>query len=297
MEYLQVTKNVAYIPGAVNVGIIRNGNEVLLIDTGLDKDNGRKTLRLLENHNLTLKGIINTHSHADHFGGNAYLVRNTEAEVYAPNIESGIIQNPLLEPIYLFHGATPIRNLRNKFVLADPSPVNHIIKPGKQSILGLEIEIISLPGHSFNQIGVKFDDILFCADTVFSERVIEKYRIPVVQDVGKQLVTLEKIQEINCTLFVPSHTKPVNDIAILANKNLDTTNRIIADIKNLLNKPKTTEQIQYELSKKYGLNLNVVQQYYLIQMTMMAYLGFIYDSMTAEIKMKDNQLFWSILDC
>ena len=296
MDYVEVTENVGYIPGAVNMGVIRNGEDALLIDTGLDKDNGRKTLRLLEEQGLRLKAIINTHSHADHFGGNAYLTRNTEAKVYAPSIESGIIQNPLLEPIYLFHGANPIRNLHNKFVLAKPSPVDHIIEPGKISIIGLELEIIALPGHSYNQIGVKFDNILFCADTVFSERVIDKYRIPVVQDVGTHLKTLESLRGMKCKLFVPAHTKPTEDIKPLVEKNLNTTKSIIADIKKLLKEPKTTDQVQLELGKQYGLDLNVIQQYYLIHMTIMAYLGYLYDSKQAEIKLENNLLYWSNID-
>ncbi len=296
MDYVEVTENVGYIPGGVNVGVIRNGEEAILVDTGLDKDNGRKTLRLLEEKGLTLKAIINTHSHADHFGGNAYLARNTGAEVYAPSVESGIIQNPLLEPIYLFHGANPIRNLHNKFVLADPSPVDHVIEPGELSIIGLESEIISLPGHSYNQIGVKYDNVLFCADTVFSERVIDKYRIPVVQDVGEHLKTLEKLRKMECALFVPAHTGPTEDIKPLVDKNLATTNNIIADIKTLLREPKTTEMVQSGLGKLYGLDLNVVQQYYLIHMTIMAYLGYLYDSKQTEIRLEDNLLYWSILD-
>ena len=296
MDYVQVTEKVGYMPGAVNIGVLRNRNNALLIDTGLDKDTGKKILRLLEEHGLTLKAIINTHSHADHFGGNNYLTRNTKAEVYAPRIESGIILNPLLEPIYLFHGATPIRNLQNKFVLAKPSPVDHFIELGNQSIIGLDLEIIALPGHSFNQIGVKIDDILFCADTVFSERVIDKYRIPVVQDVKNHLETLERLKEMECCLFVPAHTKPTKDIQPLVHKNIQTANNIIADIKELLKEPKTTEQVQSELGMQYGLDLNVVQQYYLIHMTIMAYLGYLYDSRQVEIEMEDNLLYWSILD-
>ena len=76
MDYVEVSEHTGYIPGAVNIGVLRNGNEVILIDTGLDKDSGRKTRRLLEEHGLQLKAIINTHSHADHFGGNAYYLAN-----------------------------------------------------------------------------------------------------------------------------------------------------------------------------------------------------------------------------
>jgi glyoxylase-like metal-dependent hydrolase (beta-lactamase superfamily II) len=290
-----VTEHVGYIAGGVNIGVIRNGEEVLLVDTGLDKDSGRKTLRALEDEGLKIKAIINTHSHADHFGGNAYLVRSTGAKVYASSVEAGIIQNPLLEPVYLFHGAYPIHNLHNKFVLADPSPVDEIVEPGKLKVIGLELEIVHLPGHSFNQIGVRYDDVLFCADTVFSERVIDKYRIPVVQDVGNHLKTLGMLKEMSCSLFVPAHTSPTEDVKPLVDKNLDTTNSIINDIKELLREPMTTEMIQSNLGKQYGLDLTVVQQYYLIHMTIMAYLGYLYDSKQVVIRLENNLLYWSLV--
>lgn len=296
MKIKKVTDNVGYILGGVNMGVITNNHEAVLIDTGLDKDNGRKTLRVLEEEELELKAIINTHSHADHFGGNAYLTRNTDAIVYAPSLESGIIQNPLLEPVYLFHGANPISNLHNKFVLADASPVDHILEPGKLSIIGLALEFIPLAGHSFNQVGVQIDDILFCADTVFSRRVIEKYKIPVVQDVGNHLKTLEKLKNMEYRLFVPAHTKPTDDLSELIDLNMETTYSILTDIKKILCEPKTTEGVQSELGAKYGIDLSVVQQYYLIHMTIMAYLGYLYDSKQADITIRDNRLYWSILD-
>ncbi|MBT4424834.1 MBL fold metallo-hydrolase [Candidatus Bathyarchaeota archaeon] len=294
MELVGVTDNVAYIPGAVNIGVLRNGKRCTVIDTGLDKNSGRSIRKVLEAEGLKLEAIINTHSHADHFGGNDYLARNLNAEVYVPAIESGIIQNPILEPIYLFHGATPIRNLRNKFVLAKPSPVDHIIGPGKLEVIGLDLEIIPLPGHCFNQIGVLVDNVLFCADTVFSERVINKYKIPVVQDVGRHLDTLEKLRVMEHNLFVPAHTKPVEDIKGLVTKNLSTTYGILDDIKRILEEPKTTERLMSKLCTDYELDLTIVQQYYLIHMTIMAYLGYMYDEKQIDIEMEENLLRWKI---
>lgn len=292
MELEYVSEDVAYIPGAVNIGVIIDEGRATLVDTGLDRDSGRGIRKLLAERGIEVAAIINTHSHADHFGGNDYLVRNTGATVYAPAVESGIIQNPILEPVYLFHGAAPIRNLRNKFVLAKPSPVDHIIEPGKLEIIGLEVEIIPLPGHCFNQVGVLVDDVLFCADTVFSERVIDKYRIPVVQDVGSHLETLDKLKVMECNKFIPGHTRPVEDIRGLVAKNIATTRGIIDDIKALLDEPKTTERVMSELCTSYGLDLTVVQQYYLIHMTIMAYLGYLYDEKQIDIKMEGNLLRW-----
>ncbi|MBN2336558.1 MBL fold metallo-hydrolase [Candidatus Bathyarchaeota archaeon] len=293
MELKRITGDVAYIPGAVNIGVIVNEGKATLVDTGLDRDSGRNIRKVLEAEEIQITAIINTHSHADHFGGNDYLVRNTGAEVYAPTVEAGIIQNPLLEPIYLFHGAAPIRNLRNKFVLAKPSPVHHILEHGKATVDGRELEIVPLPGHSFNQIGVLVEDVLFCADAVFSERVIEKYRIPVVQDVGSHRETLKTLRETSHRMYVPCHTKPTEDITALADRNLGVVESISADILGLLNEPKTVSEIQSELCTGYGLDLDVVQQYYLIHTTLMAYLGFLYEEGRASIRLEGNTLRWA----
>jgi glyoxylase-like metal-dependent hydrolase (beta-lactamase superfamily II) len=294
MSMEHVTERVAFVPGAVNVGVIKSGGEAAVVDTGLDKDSGRAIRKALEDEGLTLKAIINTHSHADHYGGNDYLTRNLGAEVYAPEVEAGIIANPILEPLYLFHGAAPIGSLRNRFVMAKPSPVHHVLQPGKATIIGRELEIVPLPGHSPNQVGVLADGVLFCADTVFSERVIDKYRVPVVQDVGSHLETLKRLMNTRHGLYMPSHTEPVGDIRPLAQLNLDATNRILEDVYGALAELKTSEQVQAELCTLYGLDLDVVQQYYLVHTTVMAYLSHLHETKRIKAELKGNNLYWTV---
>ena len=48
MELKRITEDVAYIPGAVNVGVIINEGRATLVDTGLDRDSSRNIRRLLE---------------------------------------------------------------------------------------------------------------------------------------------------------------------------------------------------------------------------------------------------------
>ncbi|MBD3206776.1 MBL fold metallo-hydrolase [Candidatus Bathyarchaeota archaeon] len=295
MEIEYVKEDIGFIQDAVNIGVIKNGSEAILVDSGLDKDTARDIRKTVEEEGLSIAAIINTHSHADHFGGNDYFVRNLGAKIYAPEIESGIIQYPILEPVYLFNGANPINNLRNKFVLAKPSPVDYVIHPGKLEINGIKIDIIPLPGHSFNQMGVLFQDVLFCADSLFSERVINKYRIPVLHDTGSQLKTLNKLEHMTHSFYVPSHTKPTNDLSRLISVNRGVVEQIIDDIRVLLVDPLSTEEVNMALCNRYDLELPSVQQFYLIQMTLMAYLGYLKEKREIGVEVKGNRLRWNLI--
>jgi len=285
-------EGVGVIEGRVNLGVVWRGDRAVMVDSGLDRDSARKALRVLEGEGLQLVAVVNTHSHADHFGGNSYLVGRTGAEVWAPRLEAAIIQNPLLEPIYLFHGANPVKALRNRFVLAKPSPVHKVFDGGPLGLEGFGLEAVPLPGHSFNHTGIKVGDVLFCGDAVFSRRVVEKYKIPVVQDVGAHLKSLEKLCKMDVRLFVPSHAKPVEDIKPLARFNLKTTERIAGDVLALVEEPRTVEEVHSLLATRYGLDTQVAQQWFLLHTTFMAYLGYLEESGRVRIQLEGNQLKW-----
>ena len=73
-ELVQVGENTFYMDCPSKVGFYRTGgNEVVIIDSGNDKDAGKKIRKILDAQGWQLKAIYNTHSHADHVGGNQYL--------------------------------------------------------------------------------------------------------------------------------------------------------------------------------------------------------------------------------
>ncbi|MDC7239158.1 MAG: MBL fold metallo-hydrolase, partial [Spirochaetales bacterium] len=61
--------------GPTNIGFIVTGNSTVLVDSGNDKESGRKLNKLLKEREWILKAVLNTHSNADHIGGNDYLQR------------------------------------------------------------------------------------------------------------------------------------------------------------------------------------------------------------------------------
>src|SRR5690348_12342527 len=130
-------------PGGVNVGVLRgDGGRLVLIDAGLNETSAKKALKAArEEAGGEVVAIVTTHAHADHFGGNAAIVKRTGAQVYAPVFDEAFLRYPLLQPIALYGGADPLDTLRGNFLLAEPSPVDVVIEPGPLVIAGIEMEI------------------------------------------------------------------------------------------------------------------------------------------------------------
>ena len=73
-----------------------------------ERDERRKALKTVrEELGGEVVAILTTHAHADHFGGNAIVVKRTGAAVYAPAFDEAVLRYPLLQPALLFAGADP----------------------------------------------------------------------------------------------------------------------------------------------------------------------------------------------
>lgn len=294
MDLVKLTESVSYIPNTTNIGVIKTNSGVILIDSGFDDDTGKKILKCLQKEGLSLKVIINTHSHADHFGGNSYLREKTGALVYAPEIEASMIQHPIFEPFYLFSGAYPISDLKNKFVMAKPSPVEYFI--GKQekhlTVCETDIKIIPLPGHALNQIGVEKDGVFFCADSVFSGSVLEKHKIPFCVDTVAQRNTLEFLRESSYNIYVPSHGEPVHNIVQTANIYTGLINDVEKYSLEILSERMTGTRYLKEICSRFDIDIRTVQQYHLMNTIALAYLGSMHSQGLIEYILEENTLYW-----
>ncbi len=118
--------------GPTNLGlyVFRQGdaNRAVLIDSGGDEDAGRRILRECERLGVELSTVINTHSNADHCGGNAFLSRRSGCAIAATEMEAVFLNYPQLEPSFL-SGSFPQKALRNKFLMAQPSRANCLLEP------------------------------------------------------------------------------------------------------------------------------------------------------------------------
>ena len=287
-ELIQVAENSYYIQCPAKIGIYKlNEREVCLIDTGNDKDAGKKVKKVLDANGWTLKAIYNTHSNADHIGGNQYLQKQTGCKIYAPGIECDFTNHPILESSYLYGGCPP-KDLRHKFLVAQESRVEYLT----EEVLPEGLEMISLPGHFFDMVGFRTkDDVVYLADCLSSKETLDKYQISVLYDVESYLKTLEMVKTMKAKMFVPSHAEPTEDISELAQYNIEKVHEIAAKIIEICKEPKSFEVILQTLFTEYNLKMTF-EQYVLVGSTVRSYLAWLKDNGRLDVIFEDNKLLW-----
>lgn len=287
-ELIQLSEHDYYIECPAKIGLIRiSDRDVVLIDSGSDKDAGKKVYRILENNGWTLKAIYNTHSHADHIGGNHFLQEKTGCEIYAKGMECTYSNFPVLEPIGLY-GGLPFRELKNKFLMAQGSKV----LPLEEKVLPDNIQLLELPGHCFEMAGfLTKDGTAFIADSVSSEETLAKYGIGYLWDVESALQTLESLLTVPAGRFVPSHAPVTEDIEALARLNIKKITEVKERLLEMCSTPVTFEKLLKRIFDQYTMKMTV-QQYVLIGSTVRSYLSCLYSQGKVSYEFCDNEMYW-----
>ncbi len=287
-ELIQVGAKTYYIASPSKVGIYcLENNTVCLIDSALDKEAAKRVYRVLQENNWTVSMIINTHSHADHIGGNAFFQEKTGCPIYCAGTDRMFVLHPELESSYLF-GGYPCKDLRNKFLSAQKS----IAKELTDNVLPMGLETIRLDGHAFSHIGIKTsDDIWFLGDAITTEDIIRKYHVVFLVDVAKTFESLEKIKTLKANLFVPSHGTVSEKIIDLASINIAKMHEIISTILYICKEPTSTEIVIQKIFNHYNLTMTFAQNV-LVGSTIRSYLSYLYDEGKLQTLFEKNLLVW-----
>lgn len=287
-ELIQISEKCYYINCPAKIGVyVEDGEHVYLVDSGNDKDAGRKVRQILDKNGWHLVAILNTHSNADHIGGNRYLQGQTGCKIYSGGIEAAFTKYPVLEPSFLY-GGYPCKDLRHKFLMAQESEVTDFSDAG----FPRRIEVIPLPGHFFHMVGFRMpDNVVFLADCLSSRETLEKYAVSFIYDVGAYLETLDMVEKMEAAMFVPAHADAALDVKELVGCNRDKLWSIAERILSICEKPLNFEGILQEVFKGYGLAMNF-EQYALVGSTVRSYLSWLKDTKKLDVVFQDGMLLW-----
>ncbi len=115
-----------------------------------------QVIRYLDDNNLSLQWILETHAHADHITAAPYLQEKRGGQIgIGEHIK--IVQSTFKKMFNL-----------DQDVACDGSQFDHLFEDGEVIKLGhLEIEIMHTPGHTPACVSYKVEDAIFIGDTMF----------------------------------------------------------------------------------------------------------------------------------
>lgn len=306
MAVINISDCIYYISGPTNIGIIEERlsdtkSNLYMIDSGCNTEDGKRIFTEITEYfsqkDITIKAIINTHSHADHCGANNYIQQKTNCEIWITENEQGSLINPFLQPIISW-GGNPLPEINSSYYVAEKTVPNKIINPNEKLTLlnGIKISFINLPGHYFEMVGILCEDnnkkVLFASDGIFGRKNIGKYWIPFLYDVKEFKNSLDTISSLNTDFCIPGHGEPtsqieetveLNKIAIISNEQ--------CILEALKYKEQTQEDILKYVADKNEINLHIAQ-YMLIGCTIKAYLTFLYNEGKISYHIKENKMYW-----
>lgn len=127
--------------------------EAIVIDPGAE---AKHILKMIEDANVKVKYIINTHGHVDHVGANEEVRAALGVPILIHEADGEMCKKP--------HAS--LASFIGKAELAQP---DRLLTGGDQITVGnLTVDVIETPGHTLGSITLLADGNLFTGDTLFS---------------------------------------------------------------------------------------------------------------------------------
>ncbi len=193
-----------------NVYVIKGINGDILIDTGFI---GIKLFlkKWLDKFNIKL--IILTHAHIDHIWNVNYLKKRYNCKVAMSNVDIINLDNKKIKskPSNKYHKLwTKIMNLGMIIFKPKDFKVDRILR-NNQTIkkYGINLKIISLPGHTNGSIGILHNNYLFVGDALVNRK---KYPEIAYQNQNNKEAykSYKRILEIKPEIIFVGHDKEFN---------------------------------------------------------------------------------------
>ena len=286
MELKQIGSKTFCIEHDTNIGIhFTDDGRMYLIDTGSEGD-GEKIDKILSREGWVPSCIINTHTHIDHIGGNAFLMRKYDIPAYCTDYDMAFAHYSELEAAYM-NGGYPAEKLRTIFA-----------HPGMIGFRSIEketpdgIDWTYLPGHSFGMIGIRTsDDIWFLGDSYLSRSFLKQYTFGFIYNVEAYIDTLKKLKEFKGSLFVPSHGIIESDIVETLEQNLRSVAEMCSMICETCREYRGQDEILQQMYERLRMHARPAQ-HALLSSTVKSYLTYLQDRNKLECRFVDNIMKW-----
>jgi glyoxylase-like metal-dependent hydrolase (beta-lactamase superfamily II) len=293
MKLTQVKGNTYYInPNFIDLGFYRiNEKKTILIDSGFHKTAKNEIIPFMRSRNMIVSGVLCTHGHIDHAGGNNILKKEFGAQIATPYTENILCENSY--NMYVLSDHLRFR-VYGETIPYYEYKTDVIIYPDYEDIyfLGVDFKILKINGHSPYQIGyITPDNVAYLGDSLLSEEMVEKTKLPYIFDIGEDMRSKNYLKNLECDKYILSHSGVYDDISLLINKNIEHIQSRIEILLDLLKEPSTFDEYTAKIIERLDIYDDLRKIVY-IQRTVRSYLSYFQDMNLVDTYIKNHQILF-----
>ena len=195
-----------------------------------------------------------------------------------------------LAPLASSRGTTPSNTQRGDYTTTKVVTMNYPLEIGP-----FRVEVVPLPGHAPNQVGVAVGEVLFCADAVFPAETLEKHKLTFCVDLDETLATLQRLPDLPYAHFAPGHGPAYGageEIAQACAANRARLEEVRERVYAALEAPQETATLLRQVADAFGLRMTTATAYLLTQTTVLAALASLERAGEVNVMMEGNRLLW-----
>lgn len=252
--------------------LLLSEEEVVLIDSGsskIAKQNINPELRkLARKRRFRLSAIVNTHSHADHSGGDGLLKPIWNSNVLVHQSESRYVSNRARAVHEHFASSFYAPSSREmdelKADFGSSVKVDRVLRDGSKIEFGnCTLNVIHTPGHSGGSISLYDSEThsLFTGDSIQGSGVKAEYRtLPIYDNVDAYVRSLKKLHELDVAIaylghpFLPTRKTKLQarEYRALIDRSMETVNQLGATIRDCAHEGQNAIEISRKVMLKSG---------------------------------------------
>ncbi len=286
LEMAELSEGVYWVRGSPSTLVVLDGERGYVVDPGSSRERGKDMRKALERLGVRRVEVVLTHGHPDH----VLALRTLKPErVYATGYEAVATGSLAFRNwssfSFPFHRQSDILLFR-----AGEEEVTDVIKAGDR--VG-PLETVPLPGHTYGQIGVYVDGLLYAADSVFGDRLLRKVGVPFFQDHRLALETMRGLTRYEC--LVVSHGPVVRgeEVKELVEQNVKWLGMLEEIVRKLIVRPLGVDELTLSVLRELGAETSP-PYLMLAATTVRSILAMLYDGGEAEPVCTDEGLKWVI---
>ena len=269
---------------------------IILLDTGLMKNDRERLERFFEENALTVSGIICSHAHIDHVGNAAYFREKYGCPVAMPREEALIVESLL--SLKIFYANYPMNKIREHFGHMTVK-TDQIIEETDTGITmcGVHFDILHTPGHSSGHISITTpDEVTYIGDALISHEVMESAKLPYAHILSRDIASKMRLYSLHSAMYILAHKGVYPDIRDLITDNIYFYRNRAEEIMSVITKPMTMEDILKAVSKKMAIRVSSVYKYMVVERMLRCYVEYLFETKRIKLTVDDGFLKYVVDD-